>query len=110
MADWEISIQRPDGGWEGYYEGDGMPSIVFNSGQVIRGLLRTFKGTNNEKYLESAMRADWIVATQDSDGSWSSNNYKQMKRVYDTYVCAPLSELYIITKDKKYKKMCHKKL
>ena len=105
MADWEISIQRPDGGWEGYYEGDGMPSIVFNSGQVIRGLLRTFKETNNEKYLESAMRAaDWIVATQDSDGSWSSNNYKQMKRVYDTYVCAPLSELYIITKDKKYKK------
>ena len=109
MADWELKIQREDGGWEGFYEGDGKPSIVFNTGQVIRGMISAYKETNEEKYLIAAKRAaDWIVSTQDEDGSWTSTNFKQMKRVYDTYVTAPLSELYLITKDENYAEACRK--
>jgi uncharacterized protein YyaL (SSP411 family) len=103
MADWELSIQKEIGGWEGYYEGDNQPPVVFNTGQVIRGLIRTYRETNEEKYLESAIKAaDWIVNTQDEDGSWTSTNYKNMKRVYDTYVSAPLAQLWEITKENKY--------
>jgi uncharacterized protein YyaL (SSP411 family) len=109
MSDWELSIQRPDGGWEGQYEGDGKPSVVFNTGQVIRGMIASYKETKDEKYLEAAKRsADWIVSTQDEDGSWTSTNFKQMKRVYDTYVTAPMSELYLITNDEKYAEACRK--
>ncbi len=36
MANWEISIQKPDGSFEGYYEGDGQPPVVFNTGQSHR--------------------------------------------------------------------------
>jgi len=109
MADWELKLQKPEGGWEGFYEGDGQPPVVFNSGQVLRGLIRTFKETNEQKYLDAAIKgANWIVNTQDEDGSWTSTNFKQMKRVYDTYVTAPLAELYTITHDEKYKESCIK--
>ncbi len=107
MADWELGLQKPEGGWEGFYEGDGQPPVVFNSGQVLRGLIRTYKETNEQKYLDAAIKgADWIVGTQDADGSWTSTNFKQMKRVYDTYVTAPIAELYQITKNEKYKESC----
>lgn len=109
MAEWELKLQKPDGGWEGFYEGDGQPPVVFNSGQVLRGLIRTYKETNEQKYLDAAIKgASWIVNTQDEDGSWTSTNFKQMKRVYDTYVTAPLAELYTITNDERYKLSCIK--
>ena len=75
----------------------------------MRGLLALYKETNDEKYLNSAIKAaDWITQNQDSDGSWTTSNFKQMKRVYDTYVTAPLSELYLITKNEKYfKSICN---
>jgi rhamnogalacturonyl hydrolase YesR len=104
MANWELEIQKIDGGWEGFYEGDGQSSVVFNSGQVLRGLIRTYQETGEQKYLSAAVRgADWIVNTQDADGSWTSTNFKQMKRVYDSYVAAPLAELYKITLNEKYR-------
>ena len=109
MADWELNIQNKDGGWEGQYEGDGKPSVVFNTGQVIRGLLASYQETHDKKYLNSAIRAaDWIIQNQDDDGSWTTKNFKQMKRVYDTYVTAPLSELFLITKNEKYLNSCIK--
>lgn len=109
MAEWELNLQKPEGGWEGFYEGDGQPPVVFNSGQVLRGLIRTYKETNEQKYLDAAIKgANWIVNTQDEDGSWTSTNFKQMKRVYDTYVTAPLAELYTITHDERYKESCIK--
>ncbi|MEA2399554.1 MAG: hypothetical protein QOK25_3110, partial [Thermoleophilaceae bacterium] len=70
MADWELGIQRREGGFEGGYEGDGEPAVVFNTGQVIRGLLRTAEETGEGRYLDAAVRAgEWIVANQDEDGS-----------------------------------------
>jgi hypothetical protein len=103
MADWELSIQRPVGGWEGGNEGDGLPPVVFNTGQVMRGLLRTYEETGEERFLEGARRAgDWCVEVQDDDGSWTTSNHLGMKRVYDTYVAAPLSKLSLIDGDEKY--------
>jgi hypothetical protein len=94
MADWELGIQRPEGGFEGGYEGDGQPPVVFNTGQVIRGLIRTADETGDTRYLDAAIRAGaWIVANQEEDGSWARANFKGMKRVYDSYVSAPLARL-----------------
>jgi hypothetical protein len=94
MADWELGVQRHEGGFEGGYEGDGEPPVVFNTGQVIRGLLRTAEETGEGRYLDAAVRAGaWIVANQDEDGSWTRANFKGMKRVYDSYVSAPLARL-----------------
>lgn len=109
MAEWELKIQKREGGWEGFYEGDNQPQVVFNSGQVIRGMVRTYKETKDIKYLNAAIKcANWIVSTQDTDGSWTSTNFKQMKRVYDTYVTAAIAELYEITGNKVYSESCIK--
>lgn len=103
MAEWELAIQHKCGGWEGFYEGDKQPPVVFNSGQVIRGLNRTFSETGDSRYLDASIRAaEWIVKNQEQDGSWTLTNYKGMKRVYDTYVAAPLSQLWKLTNDEKF--------
>jgi hypothetical protein len=103
MAEWELTVQRPEGGWEGGYEGDGQPTVVFNTGQVIRGLVRTSEETGDDRYLASAKRAgDWIVENQEADGSWGKANFKGMKRVYDSYVAAPLVRLAQATSDDRY--------
>jgi hypothetical protein len=94
MTDWELRVQKPEGGFESFYEGDGRPPVVFNTGQALRGLLTTFRETGSDAYLDAAVRAaDWIVAGQEDDGSWARQNYLGMKRVYDTYVAAPLADL-----------------
>jgi hypothetical protein len=103
MTDWELRIQWPAGGWEGGNEGDNLPPLVFNTGQVMRGVLRTFEETGDERYLDSARRAgDWIVQNQDEDGSWTRSNHRGLKRVYDTYVAAPLARLSTITGNERY--------
>ena len=49
------------------------------------------------------MRAsDWIVNNQEDDGSWTRANLRQMKRVYDSYVSAPLARLARITGNETY--------
>jgi uncharacterized protein YyaL (SSP411 family) len=103
MADWELRIQKPEGGFESLYEGEGRPPVVFNTGQVIRGLTRTYEETGEGRYLEAAVRAaDWIVANQDPDGSWTKAGYLGMKRTYDVYAAAALARLSTVTADDAY--------
>jgi rhamnogalacturonyl hydrolase YesR len=103
MADWELGIQRENGGWEGGVEGENQQPIVFNTGQVMRGLLRTHAETGDQRYLDATVRAaDWIVGVQDDDGSWTSANYRGLKRVYDSYVSAPLARAGAVTGNEAY--------
>jgi rhamnogalacturonyl hydrolase YesR len=103
MADWELAIQKNGGGWEGNVEGANQPPLVFNTGQVIKGLVRTHQETRDPRYLEAAVRAgDWIVRNQEDDGSWTRANFRQMKRVYDAYVSAGLVRLAAVTNDEAY--------
>ncbi len=103
MSDWELDIQRKNGGWEGGVEGENQQPIVFNTGQVIRGLLRTHAETGEAAYLDAVVRAaDWIASVQDEDGSWTLANYRGLKRVYDAYVSAPLARSAAVTGNSVY--------
>ena len=76
MADWELRVQKPEGGFESLYEGEGQPPVVFNTGQIMRGLVRTHEETREQRYLDAAVRAgDWMVENQESDGSWAKWGY-----------------------------------
>jgi hypothetical protein len=98
MADWELDIQQENGGWEGGVEGENQRPLVFNTGQVLRGLMRTHAETGERRYLDAAVRAaDWIAGMQEEDGSWTRANYRGLKRVYDSYVSAPLARAAEVT-------------
>jgi uncharacterized protein YyaL (SSP411 family) len=104
MADWELTLQRDAGGWEGGYQGQGQAMVVFNTGQVLRGLVRAWEQTREPRYLDAAVRGGrWITDMQEPDGSWAHANFKGMRRVYDSYVAAPLAMLWRATGDARYR-------
>jgi len=104
-TDWLIEIQRPPGGWQGGRVNENKPPIVFNTAQIIRGLVAVYKLTNNQKYLDSAIKAgDWLCSIQDKDGTWTRHALMNKARVYDSYVDLPLLMLYKETRLEKYKK------
>ena len=102
-ADWLISIQRPPGGWQGGRVNENKPPIVFNTAQIIRGMIAVYKLTRDPKYLESAKKAgDWLCGIQDEDGSWTRYALMGKSRVYDSYVSYPLLMLHRETTMEKY--------
>ncbi len=104
-ADWLLSIQHTEGGWQGGRIAENRDPVVFNTAQVIRGLLAAHDATGREDYLEACMRAgEWILGSQSRDGAWRQKNFLQAARVYDTYVSAPILRLHRITGDDRYRK------
>lgn len=104
-ADWLLSVQRTDGGWQGGRMGEDRESVVFNTAQVIRGLLAAHAHTKRQDQLDACMRAgEWILSSQSRDGAWRQKNFLQAARVYDTYVSAPVLRLYRISGDERFKK------
>jgi hypothetical protein len=97
-ADFLVDIQKPTGGWQGGRVRDNRPEIVFNTGQVMRGMIAAYKETGNAEYLDSATKAgDWLVNIQHREGFWKEHALMNAARVYDTFVDVPLLQLYKIT-------------
>ncbi len=64
MADWLISIQNDDGSIPDSYFNRKM---VFDTGQVIFGLIRCYEEIGSSQYLASAERAGkWLVQVQEA--------------------------------------------
>ena len=103
-ADWLLQIQKPSGGWQGERLEDSRPEVVFNTGQVVRGMIAAFEFTEKKKYLTSIVSAcDWLCDVQEKEGYWKRFAFRNVARVYDSYVDAPLLEAYKITGNEKYK-------
>lgn len=110
-ADWLTTIQKPSGGWQSMRIADNRPEVVFNTGQVIRGMVAAYQHSGEQKYLEAATRAcDWLVSIQNEDGSWSKHVYMGVARVYDSYVSAPMLQVYTITGNDSYRNAAIKNL
>lgn len=106
---WLLSIQKPEGGWQSGYVDQKRDAVVFNTGQVIRGMLAGYAFFQEEKYLASAQKAaDWLVSVQDKDGSFSKHVFLDQARVYDSYVVAPVLELNKIADSPKYRQLAEK--
>ena len=71
IIDWELSIQRPDGAFPGHFGEPGSQPVVFNTGQIMHGMLAGYLQLRRTECLEAAVRAGhWLARVQDADGCW----------------------------------------
>lgn len=93
MADWLLTLQRPDGSFPGGVEHESSESSVFNTAQILDGLLAIGLGQSNPAYLAAAERAaSWLTDQQAEDGSWKTNLYDIECRTYLCHAAWPLAK------------------
>jgi hypothetical protein len=106
MVDWLVSIQLPDGGFQGGTIGaTPLVPVTFNTGQILLGLAAGVRAFGDE-YRGSLRRAgDWLVATQDPDGCWRrfpTPFAAPGEKTYETHVAWGLLEAARVDPDRGY--------
>ena len=105
MLDWLVSIQFPDGGFQGGPVGaDPLVPVSFNTGQILLGLAAGVREFG--EYRQPLLRAaDWLLKTQDPDGCWrrySSPFAAPGEKTYDTHIAWGLLEAARVAPAKPY--------
>ena len=103
MGEWFLSIQNEDGSFPGgTYPSKTNDKSIFNTAQIIIGLVSLYKVTEDKKYYNSFYKAAlWLSKNQESDGSWKKFQYfKSFSPSYYTRVAWPMLMAYQITNDK----------
>lgn len=104
-ADFLLKIQKESGGWQGGRIGENKAEIVFNTGQVIRGMIAAHEHSGEPKYLDAAIKAGhWLSDIQHPGGYWQTYALMDKARVYDTFVDTPLLQLFEKTGEEKFRK------
>jgi len=71
VLDWLVSIQFPDGGFQGGMIGqEPRVPVTFNTGQILLGLAAGVAEFGDAYRPAMTKAADWLAATQDDDGCW----------------------------------------
>lgn len=71
MLDWLVSIQFPDGSFQGgTISAEPKLPTVFNTGQILIGLAAGVREFGDEYFEPMRRAADWLVKVQEPDGSW----------------------------------------
>jgi uncharacterized protein YyaL (SSP411 family) len=110
-AQFLLGIQKPSGGWQGGRIGENRPEIVFNTGQIIRGMVAAYNYTQDNLYLDAAVRgADWLCDIQHEQGYWKKHALMNEARVYDAYLDPPLLNLHRLTGTERYREAALKNL
>jgi len=100
MIDWELSLQHADGTFPGHYGEPGSKPIIFNTGQIIHGLLAGHLRLGRPECLAAAVRASlWLVEKQDADGCWRRSQHNDMPHTYDTRASWALLRTGLVTQE-----------
>ena len=97
-----LSLQLNEGGFPGdeVNENKIVPSM-FNTGQIINGLLEWYKYSKEEKVLSSAIKAGkWMASIQENDGSWKKFTYLDSVYSYSSHASCWLADLGNYINDK----------
>lgn len=96
FGEWLLRIQNCDGSWNGglHPPRAARPS-VFNTGQILAGLVRLWRTTGDDRWVDSAQRgARWLEAGMGSDGLWRGGDYRASSTPsYYAHVLWPLLEV-----------------
>ena len=114
MAEWESNVQMSNGAVQGGVIGFPPSPTIFNTGQVLFGWSRAFQETGDKQFLDSALAgADFLVETQDSDGSWKKFGSQYARsgiNVYDARTAWGLLEVFAISGNEVYREAGRKNL
>jgi hypothetical protein len=114
MLDWLVSIQQPDGGFQGgTVDATPVVSVTFNTGQILLGLAAGV-ASFDEAFRPALRRAgDWLTATQDEDGCWRKHPTpfaRKGEKAYETHVAWGLLEAERVESGRGYAEAAHKNL
>jgi hypothetical protein len=112
---WLLTLQSSSGSFPGGLQGVAALPSVFNTGQILHGLVRAAAETNRPQILEAAaLAADWLTEMQQADGSWSGPvAYQNTAHTYYSMVAwamAELSEHAEDRADQRYRQSAEKNL
>ncbi len=100
IGHWLLSVQNEDGSFanDNYNKGVG---IVFDTGQVLFGLARCFKETQNPVFQVAGEKAAlWLASVMDEDGAWRQNTHKGAVNTYNTRVAWSMLEFDAVSPNK----------
>lgn len=93
FGEWLLGIQNADGSWNG---GTHPPRVarpsVFNTGQILKGMLALSRSTGEARWLDAGRRgASWLASGMGADGLWSGGDYRARGTPsYYTHVLWPM--------------------
>jgi hypothetical protein len=101
---WLLSLQMSSGAFPAGLHGNKATPSVFNTGQILSGLVRAYAETKSSRTLRSATAAaDWLIEVQHVDGSWCGPAaYQQRTHSYYSMVAWALAALSVQTGDRSY--------
>ena len=108
MLDWLVSIQFPEGGFQGgRVDSTPVVPVTFNTGQILLGLASGVARLG-EAYREPMRRAaGWLVEMQDPDGCWRKHPTpfaQPGEKTYEMHVAWGLMEASRLDPDAPYGK------
>ncbi|MBU2571532.1 MAG: hypothetical protein KJ725_16180 [Gammaproteobacteria bacterium] len=101
IIDWELSIQNPDGSFPGHFGESGSKPVIFNTGQIMHGMLAGYLNFQRNECLESAINAGrWMISKQDDDGCWRQSVHNDTPHTYNTRAAWALLRTGLIANEK----------
>lgn len=100
-----LSVQMDSGAYQGgeYLKGRPQKPAVFNTGQIMLGLIAWYQETEDQVVLQALRKsADWLLSVQESDGYWQRYTYGSVKPTNYTRVAWLLAMLGKICSEEKY--------
>jgi len=85
IIDWELAIQHADGAFPGHFGEPGSKPVIFNTGQVMHGMLAGYLQLARGECLNAAVKAGrWLARQQDADGCWRKFEHHGVPHTYNT--------------------------
>ncbi len=101
ILDWELSIQRGDGAFPGHFGEAGSAPVVFNTGQIIHGMVTGFQRLGRDDCLDAAVAAGrWLASFQEADGCWRTNVHNGCVHTYNSRAAWAVARAGVAAEDR----------
>jgi len=100
MIDWELSLQHDDGAFPGHFGEPGSRPVIFNTGQIMHGMLAGYVQCRRNECLEAAVKAGhWLARHQEPEGYWLKFEHYDIPHVYNTRGTWALTSTALLAND-----------